>query len=107
MANGYIRTMSGTVRFKTKIDDLINAFTMVILDDTCWDLLLGHDFFINNEAFLDNVTCTIHLEPHKKTSTCWKRRYTTANKIRDLSHLDIQSDLMTYAKYMSVLRKNF
>ncbi|KAF0750421.1 Reverse transcriptase domain-containing protein [Aphis craccivora] len=72
MADGHTTVTSGTATFEARLGDLTITFTAAIMDTLYCDMLLGHDFLVDNEVTWDYTTSTIHLGTHRRTATCWK-----------------------------------
>jgi hypothetical protein len=71
---------------RNRIGDLEIEFTASILEDLYCEVLLGHDFLVQNEVFWDYAACTIHLGARRRTTACWKGHTTTpTNTAPDLS----------------------
>ncbi|KAF0688716.1 RT RNaseH 2 domain-containing protein, partial [Aphis craccivora] len=56
MADGHTTLTSGTAGFEARIGDLTVNFTAAILENLYCDMLLGHDFLVNNEVTWDYTT---------------------------------------------------
>ncbi|KAF0690484.1 Reverse transcriptase domain-containing protein, partial [Aphis craccivora] len=67
---GYITVTSGTATFGTRIRDFTVTFTTAILESLYCDMLLGHDFLVDNEVTWDYTTSTIHLSSHMRITAC-------------------------------------
>uniref|UniRef100_A0A2S2PW08 Peptidase A2 domain-containing protein n=1 Tax=Sipha flava TaxID=143950 RepID=A0A2S2PW08_9HEMI len=86
LADGHTKSTVGTAVFATRIGDLEIEFTASILEDLYCEVLLGHDFLVQNEVSWDYAACTIHLGARRRTTACWKGHTTTpTNTAPDLS----------------------
>jgi hypothetical protein len=63
----------GTATFEARIGDLTVIFTAAILKNLYSDILLGHNFLVDNEVTWDYTsisTSIIHLGSHRRTTAC-------------------------------------
>ena len=105
MADGHTVSTNGTAAFEAKIGDLNIPFVAAILENLYCDVLLGHDFLVQNEVSWDYAACTIHLGSRRRTTACWKGRTNAPNIIPDLSALEITGDPETRANFTAILNK--
>ena len=105
MADGHTRSTRGTATFVARISELEISFTAAILPDLYCDVLLGHDFLVQNEVSWDYAACTIHLGTNKRTMTCWKGHSRAPNTKPDLSQMEISGDLDKRNKLTNILNK--
>ncbi|KAF0717382.1 Uncharacterized protein FWK35_00032053 [Aphis craccivora] len=102
MADGHITVTSGTATFEARLGDLTITFTAAIMDTLYCDMLLGHDFLVDNEVTWDYTTSTIHLGTHRRTAACWKGR--THRHTAHIDNLTIDGNSHTRAKIIEVVR---
>jgi len=95
---------SGTSTFVARIRDLTVTFNAADLDNLYCDMLLGHDFLVQNEVTWDYTTSTIHLGSNKRTTACWKGRTPAPSPALDVDKLTINGDYHTRAKLAKVVR---
>uniref|UniRef100_A0A2S2NFW4 RNA-directed DNA polymerase n=1 Tax=Schizaphis graminum TaxID=13262 RepID=A0A2S2NFW4_SCHGA len=105
MADGHTVQTLGIYTFVTRIGDLDVAFTAAALENLFCDILLGHDFLVENEVSWDYTTCTIHLGSKRRTTACWKGRVNNKKPPPDLTQLEINGDTHTRAELEDVLNK--
>jgi len=103
MANGHTSTTSGTSSFVARIGELTITFTAAILENLYCDMLLGHDFLVENEVSWDYTTSTIHLGSHRRTTACWKGRTSTPRPTAVIDNLEINGDTKTRAKITEII----
>ena len=104
MADGHTTMTSGTSTFVARIGDLTVTFNAAILDNLYCDMLLGHDFLVQNEVTWDYTTSTIHLGSDRRTTACWKGRTPAPSPALDVGKLTINGDPQTRAKLAEVVR---
>lgn len=106
MADGHTQNISGHATFVAQIADLSIPFKAAILDNLYCDILLGHDFLVENEVSWDYSACTIYMGTSKRTSVCW-----TVNKPPqglgnfDFSEIQISSDPIIHNRLKDILLK--
>jgi hypothetical protein len=105
MADGHTTSTSGTAAFDTKIGDLNISFSATIMDDLYCDVLLGHDFLVENEVSWDYAACTIHLGARRRTTACWKGLANTPLTAPDLSALEISGYPESRAELLKIIEK--
>lgn len=105
MADGHTISTNGTAAFEARIGDLNIPFVAAILENLYCDVLLGHDFLVENEVSWDYAACTIHLGSKSRTTTCWKGRTNAPSIVPDLSDLEITGDPKTRANFTAILNK--
>jgi len=102
MADGHTTMTSGTSTFIARIGDLMVTFNATILDNLYSNMLLGHDFFVQNEVAWDCTTSTIHLGTDRRTTAYWKGQIPTP--ALEVDKLTINGDHHTCAKLAEVVR---
>ncbi|KAL4082975.1 hypothetical protein QTP88_028305, partial [Uroleucon formosanum] len=104
MADGHTPLKSGTSTFVARIGDLTATFNAAILENLYCDMLLGHDFLVQNEVTWDYTTSTIHYGLNRRTTTCWKGKTPTPSPTLDVDKLTINGDPRIRAKLAEVVR---
>jgi len=104
MADGHTTSTNGTSTFVARIGDLTVTFIAAVLENLYCDMLLGHDFLVQNEVTWDYTTSTIHLGSNRRTTACWKGRTPAPSPALDVDNLQIDGDHRTRAKLTDVIK---
>lgn len=105
LADGRTTNTSGEASFETKISNLKFIFRAAVLNDLFSDVLLGHDFLVQNQVSLDYTTYTIYMGSRQRASVCWKKGTPPPTKLPDFSEVLFTGEPEYVQKIKTILTK--
>jgi len=89
MADGRTRETEGKCQIEAKITTLELTFEAEVLRELVTDILIGHDFLMQQQATWDYHAATIYLGAEKRTTVSWRRQPSSIKEKPNLTELEI------------------
>ena len=105
LAVGRTMNTSGEASFETKISNFEFIFRAAVLNDLFSDVLLGHDFLVQNQVSLDYTTYTIYMGSRQRASVCWKKGNPPPTQLPDFSEVLFTGEPEYVQKIKTILTK--